>query len=65
MNIPYSFTDRALQVGFNITLVSHHINHANSILIIKPNYPEFGIEDRFFKKMMKELSVVYARLIDQ
>ena len=25
---PYCFTDRALQVGFNINLDSHHINHA-------------------------------------
>ena len=35
---PFYFTDRALQVGFNITLESHHINHANSKLIVKPNY---------------------------
>ena len=29
---PYYFADRALQVGFSITLDSHHINHANSKL---------------------------------
>ena len=35
---PYHFTDRALQVGFNITLDSDHITHANSKLTIKPNF---------------------------
>ena len=43
---PYYFTDRVLQIGFNITLESHHIKHAISKLITKPNYPEFGIEFR-------------------
>ena len=62
---PYSFTDRALQVGLNITLESHHINHANSKLIVKPNYPGFGIEVRYINKIMKELSVIYVRLINQ
>ena len=62
---PYYFTDRNLKVGFNITLESHHINHANSKLIIKPNYPEFGIEVRYINKIMKELSIIYARLINQ
>ena len=62
---PFYFTDRALRVGFIITLESHHINHANSKLIIKPNYPEFGIEVRYKNKLKKELSVFYARLIDQ
>ena len=27
---PYYFTQSLLQVGFNITLESHHINHAIS-----------------------------------
>ena len=61
----YYFTDRALRVGFNITLESHHFNHANSNLIVKPNYPEFVIEFRFINKIIKELSVIYARLINQ
>ena len=30
-----------------------------------PNYPEFGIEVRYINKIMKELSVIYARLINQ
>ena len=58
----YNFTGRNLKVGFNITLESHHVNHANSKLTITPNYPELGIEVRYINKIMKELSVIYARL---
>ena len=61
----YYFTDRALQVGFKTNLDSHHIYHANSTLTITPNYPEFGIEVRYINKIMKELSNIYARLINQ
>ena len=61
MNNPYYFTDRVLQNGFKISLESHHINHTNSKLIVKPNYPEFVIEVRYINKIIKELSVVYAR----
>ena len=61
----YYFTDRNLKVGFKINLDSHHINHANSKLTIIPIYPEFGIEVRYINKIMKELSVIYARLINQ
>ena len=59
------FTDRALQDGFNITLECHHIIRANSKLIIKPKYPEFGVEVRYINKTIKELSVIYARLLNQ
>ena len=62
---PYYFTHRNLQVGFKINLDSHHINHDNSKLTIVPYHPEFGIEFRYIKKIMKELSVIYARLINQ
>ena len=51
---PYYFSDRALQVGFEITLDSLHISHANSILIFEPNYPE--IEIRFVVKSLKEIA---------
>ena len=64
-NNPHYFTDRVLQVGFSITLESDHINHANSKIVNKPNYPEFGIEIRYIKKIIKDLFVVYARLINQ
>ena len=62
---PYYFTDRKLKVGFKINLDSHHTNHANSKLNTTPNYPEFGIETIYINKIMKELSIIYARLINQ
>ena len=62
---PCFFTDRNLQVGFENDLHSHHIKQANSKLTITPNYPEFGFEVRYVKKIMKELSVIYARIINQ
>ena len=62
---PYHFTDRAIKLGFNLNLDSHHFNHANSKLNIHPNYPEFGIETRYIIKISKELSVIYASLINQ
>ena len=62
---PYLFTDRNLQVGFKIDLDSHHINHSNSKLTITPNFPEFGIEFNYINKIMKEISVVYAGIINQ
>ena len=62
---PYYFTDRALQVGFKINLDSHNLHHANSKLTIIPHYPEFGIEVRYINKILKELAVIYARLINQ
>ena len=59
---PYYFIDRNLEVGFKINSDSHHIHHDNSKLTIIPNYPEFGIEVRYINKIIKELSVIYARL---
>ena len=32
---------------------------------ITPIFPEFGIEFRYINKFIKELSVIYARLINQ
>ena len=62
---PYYFTDRNLKVGFKINLDSHHINHDNSKLTLIPNHPEFGIEVLHINKIVKELAVIYARLINQ
>ena len=62
---PYYFIEENLKNGFKINLESHNISHANSILTITPNLPEFGIEKRYFNKIKKELSVIYARLINQ
>ena len=62
---PYYLIDENLKNGFKINLESHNIIHANSILTITPNFSEFGIEFRYISKIIKELSVIYARLIDQ
>ena len=62
---PYYFTDRNLRVRLKNNLDSHHNNHANSKLTIIPIYREFGIEVRYINKKMKEISVIYARLINQ
>ena len=62
---PSYFTDRNLKGGFGINLDSHNINHANSKLTIMPNFPEFGIEVRYINKILKELAIIYARLINQ
>ena len=41
------------------------MNHANFILTITSNFPEFGIELRYNNKIIKEISVIAARLINQ
>ena len=65
MNNPYYFIDENLKIGFKINLESHNFSHANSILTITPKFPDFGIEFRYINKIVKELSVIYARLISQ
>ena len=62
---PYYFTDRILKVGFKINLDSHNLHHANSKLTITPYHSEFGIEFRYINKIVRELAVIYARLINQ
>ena len=53
-----------MKVGLKVNLDSHHIIQANSKLTITPNYPEFGIEVRYINKIIKELSVIHARLLN-
>ena len=65
MNIPFYFFDEILKIGFKINVESHNINQANSILIITPNFPEFKVDFRFINKIIKELSVIYAKLRNQ
>ena len=62
---PYYFTDSNLKIGLKINLDSHQFDHANSKLTIILHHPEFGFEVRYINKIMKELSVIYARLINQ
>ena len=65
MITPYYFIDKNLKIGVKIILESHNFSHANSILSISPKSPEYGIEFRYINKIVKELSVIYARLINQ
>ena len=65
MNNPLYFTVRKFKVGFKLNLDNCHINHAISKLTITPNYPEIRIEVRYINKIIKELSVIYVRLINQ
>ena len=65
MLIPYYFTDRNWKVGFKINLDSHNLHHTNSKLTITPNHPEFGIKSHYINKIIKKLSVFYARLLNQ
>ena len=62
---PYCFIDEILKIGFKIILESHNFNHANSLLNIEPNFPDIGIETRYVNKILKELSGICARLINQ
>ena len=54
-----------MKVAYKIDLDSHNLHPTSSKLTITPTFPEFGIEFRFIIKIMKELSVIYARLINQ
>ena len=62
---PYYFFEENLKIGFKNNQISHNNIHANSILTITPNFPEFGIAFRYIKEIIKELSVIYARLMNQ
>ena len=65
MITPYCFIDRALQVGFKITLGCHKISHANSKVNIKPNFAELRFESRYNSKILKEIATVHATVINQ
>ena len=60
---PYYFLEENLKIGFKINLESHNLNHANSILTIIPNFTDIGVDFRYINKIVKELSVIYVRLI--
>ena len=61
---PYYCSDRNLKVAYKINLDSHHINHLNSKVTITSNFQDTGIEFRFINKIMREMSIIYARLIN-
>ena len=62
---PYYFIEENLKNGSKINLESHNFSHANSILTVTPKFPEFGIEYRYINEIVKQLSVIYAQLINQ
>ena len=62
---PYYFIHENLKIGCKINLESHNFSHANSILTITPKFPDFVIEFRYINKIIKKLSVIYARLVNQ
>ena len=62
---PYHFIDESLKIGFKNNLDSHNFIHANSLLYITPNFPEFGIEFRHIITIIKILCVIYARILNQ
>ena len=54
-----------MKIAYKNNLDSHNIQNTNSKITITPTFPEFGIEFRFINKIVKELSVIYARLLNQ
>ena len=62
---PDFFTERALQVGYKVNLDSQNINHASSKIFNKPNFHELGTETRYISEILKEMAIIYARIINQ
>ena len=62
---PYYFSDRNLKVAYKINLDSHHTNHLNSKLSSTSDFENTGKEFRFINNIMREMSIIYAGLINQ
>ena len=62
---PYYFSERNLKVAYKINLDSPHINHLNSKITITSNFQDTGIKFPFNNKIMREMSIIYARSINQ
>ena len=62
---PYCFVNENLNNGFKINLESQNIIHANSFRTRTPIYQDFGFETIYINKILKEMAVFYARLINQ
>ena len=52
-------------MGFKVNLDNQQIIHANSKLFFAPNYIEFVNEVRYFNEIIKKISVIYAKSINQ
>ena len=62
---PFFFTDRSLKLGFDIKLDSHHNNHTNSKLNIKPKKKKIGIEIRYFNEILKKMATIFGKFLNQ
>lgn len=60
---PYYFSKR-YQPQYKIDLDSHHINHTNSKITISSKY-ELEVEISEINSILREMSITYARLINQ
>ena len=52
-------------MGFKVNLDIHQFIQANSKLFIARNYTDFGNGVRYINKIIKEISVIYDRSINQ
>ena len=62
---PFYFTDKNFKVAYKNNIDSHNTHHTNSKLTITPAFQNYWIEFRFINKIVKEISTIYARLINQ
>ena len=62
---PYYFKNKNLYNVLKINLDSHHINHLNSKLTISSTTVYNSIDMDLINSLVKEMSVIYARLINQ
>ena len=62
---PYYIIDENLKIGFKFNLGSHNFSHAHSILTNTLNFLKFLLEFSYINKIMKELTVICARLMNQ
>ena len=60
---PYYFSQR-YEPQYKIILDSHHMNHLNSKITIKSKY-DLPIQINDTKNILREMSNIYARLINQ
>ena len=54
-----------MKIGFEISLDSHYVNHANALLSNIPIFPSFAIETKCFSKILRKIATIYARLRNQ
>ena len=62
---PYYFKNKNLYNILKINLDSHHINHLNSKITISSTTEYNSIDMDLINSLVKEMSVIYARLINQ